>query len=280
MKTLAISIILPVYNAENYIQECIDSILGQIFTNFELIIINDGSTDNSREMINSYKDQRIKVMENQHNFIKALNLGIKYAEGKYIARMDADDIMLPHRLETQFNFMESNPDTDICGSWAEAFGMKNMMIKSPVDHIDIISNLILNNALLHPTVIMRKSSVCKYPDYPDLYEQTYLYAEDYRLWTELAMKGYKFANIPEVLLKYRSSETQVTSVNFQKMMSISRNIQKQYIEQVAEIIIEKDTDYYPIFSNAIELISCNKISFNTLKLLTFDIFQKYLKQQE
>ncbi len=281
MKTSLISIVLPIYNAEKYLNECINSILEQTYAHFELIVVNDGSTDNSLNIINKYKDQRIKIIENKHNFIKSLNLGIKEAKGAYIARMNADDIMLPHRLETQFNYMESNPKVDICGSWAKTFGSKSYIMKPPVHHQDIVLNLLLNNALLHSTIMMRKDAVYNCPQYPNLYKQKYLYAEDYKLWTELAINGYRFANIPDVLLKYRRSDTQVTSVHFFKMTYISNIIQKKYFEKVAEKIIETDIDqcFYNLFDNAIKLVNKDLLSFSRLKHVVFDIYGKHLYQK-
>lgn len=272
-----ISIVMPVYNAEKYLDECLGSILKQTYPDFELIVVNDGSTDNSVDIINKYKDKRIKIVENEHNFIKSLNLGIKHVKGEYIARMDADDIMLPHRLEMQLDYMENNPKIAICGSWAEAFGTKNYTMKVPVSHHDIISTFVVSNALFHPTVMMRKSAVGKYSGYPNLYKQKYLYAEDYKLWTDLAVKGYRFANIPEVLLKYRCSDTQVTSVHFSKMVEVSVAIQQQYFEKVIEKIVEADMDYYDFFNHAIELVNKDKLSFDSLKRVTSDIYRKLLK---
>ena len=278
MKPFLISIILPVYNAEEYIEECINSILIQTYKNFELLVINDGSTDNSINLIKSYNDQRIKIINNEHNFIKTLNLGLKHAEGKYIARMDGDDLMLPHRLEVQFNYMENNPEIDICGSWAESFGSRNNILITPENNIDIISNLLLSNSLLHPTIIMKRSSLCRYPKYPNLYKQKYLYAEDYKLWTEFALYRFKFANIPEVLLKYRCSDKQVTSIHKVKMMKVSHCIQIQYVQKVAEKLIEYDVDYYKFLNEAIEFVNNNKLHFNSLKIILADIYQRCLSR--
>lgn len=110
-----ISVCMPVYNREDYINECIDSILHQSFQNFEIIIVDDGSTDNTCAIIKSYQDSRIKLVKNRHNYIESTNLLFELAQGKYIARIDSDDIMLPKRLETQYFFLEEHPDIDILG---------------------------------------------------------------------------------------------------------------------------------------------------------------------
>lgn len=124
-----ISVVMPVWNATKYLPQSIESILNQNFDDFELIIIDDGSTDRSVEIVNSYRnrDRNIVVCENPHNFINSLNTGIALSRGEYIVRMDADDIMLPDRLEVQFCFMEENPEIDVCGSWMEIFGANSHM---------------------------------------------------------------------------------------------------------------------------------------------------------
>ena len=156
-----ISVIMPVWNAAKYLSHSIESILNQSFKDFELIIVDDGSTDRSREIVNSYNDNdsRIVLCKNSHNFINSLNTGIALSQGKYIVRMDADDMMLPDRLEMQFNFMEENSDIDICGSWMEMFGANSQIIKANQKHEDIISGMLLGNCMCHPTIIMRMSTI-------------------------------------------------------------------------------------------------------------------------
>src|SRR5690606_13489679 len=128
---MLISVVLPAYNAELYIKEAIDSVLAQTFTNFELIILNDGSTDKTEEIILSYQDSRIVYVKNEHNLglIGTLNKGMALAKGKYIARMDADDICFPERFEKQVAFLEKNKEYIICGTSAYRF-YKNISDKT------------------------------------------------------------------------------------------------------------------------------------------------------
>ena len=149
----AVSIIVPVYNAEAYLQDCLYSIIQQTFPDFELLLIDDGSTDGSVAVINGFTDNRIRVIQNRHDFIGSLNMGIHAARGKYIARMDADDLMLPHRLQTQFDFMELHPDIDVCGSWADTFGEIHNIIRRPTEHADIVSSMLRSNPFMHPANI-------------------------------------------------------------------------------------------------------------------------------
>lgn len=270
-----ISIVLPVYNAERYLNECLYSILNQTYPNFELIVVNDGSTDNSVDVINRYKDKRIKIIENEHDFIKSLNLGIKHANGEYIARMDADDIMLSHRLETQFNYMESNPEVAICGSWAESFGARNYIMKTHVNHHDIVSGLLLRNLLFHPTIMMKCNCIKKHSGYPDLYKQKYPCAEDYKLWTDLAVEKCQFANIPEVLLKYRLSENQATSVRKKEMLQASLQIRIEYAERIMEELSDKDDKLKSFFKDLNNLVNDGKVGLDRLPDIIYPIYLDY-----
>ncbi len=197
------------YNAETYLAEAIESILSQTFTDFELLIINDGSTDNSKKIINSFSDNRIRLVDNETNIklIATLNKGIDLARGKYIARMDADDISVPTRLEKQVTFMESHPEVGVCGSWFETFGNEKKTVKYPEKDEDILMMLLHQTPFCHPTIIFRKevfekNSIRFLPEF--------LHAEEYDVWVRLAGNT-RFANIPEVLLFYRQHEASVSN---------------------------------------------------------------------
>lgn len=277
IKKPIISVVMPIYNSQTYLSESIESVLSQKFQNFEFIIIDDGSTDNGTDIIKSYNDSRIKLYCKTHNYIKSLNWGISVSQGEYIARMDADDIMMPHRLEMQYRYMESNPDIDICGSWAETFGNSVYIIKSLTDHNDIFSSLLFNNPMVHPTVMMRKKSLEKISIYPNLYKQRFIYAEDYKLWVDFAVKGLKFSNIPDILLKYRFSETQNTSKYSTRMSQTTNLIQAQYLEFIINKIVHTDSDYYNFLGHAVNLLEQQKLSNTDVKQLVFNIAQKIIK---
>lgn len=115
MEERPISVVMPVYNGAKHLRECLDSILSQTFGDFELLIVDDGSTDNTCEIIESYNDARICLIRNKHDYIASCNLLLSEARGKYIARMDADDIMMPDRLAYQYEYMESHPDVSVTG---------------------------------------------------------------------------------------------------------------------------------------------------------------------
>ena len=156
---LPISVCMPMYNASRYLRECIDSILSQTFTDFELLIVDDGSEDDSIAIVESYTDPRIRLIRNRHDYIGSLNLLLKEARGKYIARMDADDVMLPYRLQVQYDYMETHLDVDILGSGMHCFG--DIDQACPPFRTGEIGYLELINTcpLYHPTVMMRLNSI-------------------------------------------------------------------------------------------------------------------------
>ena len=204
-----VSVVLPVYNAENYLKEAIDSILNQTYENFELIVIDDGSKDHSLEIISNYKDKRIKVLDNEknHGIVYTLNKGIENSTGKYILRMDADDISLPDRIEKQVEFMERHPDIGICAGLAETFGALNGKAYLPAITSDEVKcSLLFDTTLAHPTVIMRSHILREH----HLRYQNYI-AEDYMMWV-LALDYCKLYVLPKVVLKYRVTEKSLTAV--------------------------------------------------------------------
>lgn len=226
-----ISVILPVYNAEKYLRDSIDSILKQSYKDFELIILNDGSTDFSGIIINSYNDSRISYVENDINIglIKTLNLGISLAKGKYIARMDADDISLPERLKKQVSFMEKNKKVVACGTWIKHFEGNDNVRKYPVNDEDIKTFFVFRSPIAHPSVIMRAFPFKKTP--PLKYNENYPHAEDYKLWADLMDFG-ELANISEYLIKYRVSTDQITLNNGVECDKTSRKIRREYINSI------------------------------------------------
>ncbi len=275
MNTSIISIIMPVYNSSLFIREAIDSILQQTFINFELIVVDDESTDDSVSIVNSYNDKRIRLLLNEHDFIGSLNLGIHNARGKYIARMDADDVMLPDRLQKQVDYMERHPEIAVCGSWAKVFGAGEGMIRTITDHEEIVSSMLLYNPMVHPSVIIRKSVFEN-----NLYQTGYPCAEDYKLWTELASKEFRFVNIPEVLLKYRRSANQVTQTRQEEMFQSNFRIQMEYAEQIMEQLAERDDALVGFLNELIELVNENRISGHSLIRIVHTMYTDILNNKK
>jgi len=199
-----VSVLIPVYNAEKYLCEAVDSILTQTLSDFELIILNDGSSDASHSILSEYeaKDARIvyKNFTQNRGLPSVLNDGIKTARGKYIARMDQDDISLPTRLQEQVSWMEAHPEVDICGAWVELIGSaQSGGWQHPVDHASIHARMLFSNAIAHPTVMMRADSM---RNKALRYDEKRIYIEDYELWSR-ALEKMQFANLDKILLRYR-----------------------------------------------------------------------------
>jgi glycosyltransferase EpsE len=210
---MLVSIVLSVFNAEKYLFECLQSIENQTYNHWELVIINDGSTDYSHQIICAFMkkwQQQVQYFHLKENkkLPYCLNLGIQQARGIYIARMDADDIMLPARLEKQVQYLEQNQAIDILGSAAleiDENGCEISIIQHPPDHLSIQKGLIHGCPILHPTVMMRKKMFLKKIFYRDLYPK----AEDRDLWLRLSLTA-TFANLTEPLVKKRTHSEQVT----------------------------------------------------------------------
>ena len=139
MDTPKVSVLMSVYNGEKYLREAVESILHQTFIDFEFIIIDDGSTDSTNEVIRSYRDQRIKLLESEKNIglTKFLNKGIKYSTGEYIGRADVDDVSLKKRFEYQVKYMDRNPEVGICGTQTKFIGQRNSITYCPLTHEEI-----------------------------------------------------------------------------------------------------------------------------------------------
>jgi glycosyltransferase involved in cell wall biosynthesis len=219
MSAPIISILLPVYNAEQYLKEAIESLLGQTFRDFELLIINDGSTDNSESVIQSFTDPRIVYLKNKTNkgIVYTLNRGVKLANGKYIARMDADDISLPNRILKQFEWLERFHQTDVVGCHVsfidedgKATGEWQDDLESPT-YRDIVRKMVWESCIAHSSVMMRSSTIKEY-----LYKENQRNTEDYDLWLRLLADGIKIQKVPEKLLLYRVHEASITGTILRK----------------------------------------------------------------
>lgn len=222
MSNSLISVVMPTHNNQNTIKEAINSILSQTYKNFEFIIINDGSIDDTEKIIKSFKDKRIKYLENKTNkgISFSLNKGIKTAEGKYIARMDADDISLPQRLKIQIAFMEKNKNIGVCGSWASTQNSKKIW-KTPITNKKIKTHLLFNSPFIHPSIMIR-ASLLEETNYPN-----FKHSEDYGLWALLADKT-DFYNLSKPLIMYKKSSK---DTNYSKL-------QKKQVKKIRKIVSE------------------------------------------
>jgi glycosyltransferase involved in cell wall biosynthesis len=202
-----VSVIMPAYNSAAHLREAVDSILLQTWSDFELIIINDGSTDDTEAIVQSYTDPRIRYLRNPGNLqiVRTLNRGLDLAQGEFIARMDADDISLPERLEQQLNYLNRHPRVAVCGSWVQLFGHSEATYREqiyPADGEAIKVKMLFHCALAHPAIMARRSFFANLR-----YDPAFNKAEDYALWTS-ASGDFRFANLQQVLLRYRTHPAQ------------------------------------------------------------------------
>lgn len=284
-----ISVIMPVYNAEKYLSQAIFSILNQTYQNFEFLIINDGSIDSSENIIQSFSDKRIKYIKNDKNIniVKTLNKGVQLAKGEYIARMDADDISLPFRLEHQLQFLQEN-SCDLIGSAIRIFGeeISDYIYYSPKTSIECEIAMLFLSPIVHPTLFARASLLKSYS-----YNIDDLYCEDYGLWVRLVQKGYKIGNTARVCLNYRRSPNQITfkysTISSQKFVNIAMkygeeefNINKNIIKRLNDStsVIGKSVD---ILINDLKII-LERLNYENIKpsfkkTFIFDrVINKYL----
>lgn len=199
-----VSVLLPVYNGRDYLAESIKSILKQEYRNLEIIIINDGSTDDSQQFIETFNDTRIKCIQQKNQGLAAtLNHGITLASGKYIARQDQDDLSHPNRILSQLKYMEVHPECVLLGTWAqimETDKLANRFHCHPIDELTLRYQLLFNNPFVHSSVLLRRSALLQVGGYTTDPERQP--PEDFELWSRLSRIG-SIANIGEVLLTYR-----------------------------------------------------------------------------
>lgn len=242
-----VSVIMPVYNAEKYVGLAIDSILKQTYTDFEFLIFNDGSSDNTRQVIESFQDPRIKFHDSTTNsgYVTHLNRGIELATGKYIARMDADDISLPERFELQVNFLENHPEVGLCGAWILQFEGndepdKRVMYRYPADHDEICVALLRHNSFAHPVVMMRRNILI---ENGLRYDPDYMPSEDARLWVTL--KNYtQLHNIQKVLLRYRKHNNQISTEKHELRRRNTTRIKIELIEEITGPLSDQEKKLY------------------------------------
>lgn len=241
-----ISLIMSVYNGEDYLAETVESVLCQTFTEWEFIIINDCSTDNTSKILAEYasKDARVKVHTNKTNLRlpSSLNKALSLAEGKYIARMDADDICMPDRLQKQYDFMEANPNVDL--SSCRFLTLKNGVYSSggcggKGDNESIKALLLVTNPILHPGIIAKADAIKELG-----YDKNFTCTEDMELWTRFALSDKRIEILSEYLMIYRLHDKQITETTLDKQKNEVIKIQKTYLSQLLKPMTEEQEEFY------------------------------------
>ncbi len=225
-----VSVVMPAYNAAEHISESIQSILDQTLNNFELIIVDDSSTDSTAQIIEKFVDNRIRLIRNDRNegVASSLNKGIAAAKGEFIARMDADDISVAHRLKLQVEFLRQHPSIALCGGSLKTFGAKEELWECPTDPDRLACRMLFKCEVAHPTVIMRKNVLDKYGF---RYSSEMDFAEDYDLWIRILAVA-QIANLPETLLLYRVHPKSISQNRRQEQRLKEGIIQKSLLNKM------------------------------------------------
>ncbi len=236
--TPKITVLMPVHNGSPHVREAAQSILNQTFTDFELLVIDDASSDNTVRTLQNLNDPRIRIIESRERLYitGALNIGMTHARGSYIARMDGDDIALPNRLRMQFDYLESHPDTGLCGALAQVFGTKQgLFFRPPLSHGEIQSYALFDSPFVHPTVMLRRdyfltNQLTFNPDYR--------HCEDYELWSR-AIRVFPCVNLNCVVLRYRIHSGGVTQSSWSEM---DANAARVAARELSALQLNTDTE--------------------------------------
>lgn len=243
-----ISVIMSVYNGERYLREAVDSILNQTFTDFEFIVVNDGSTDNTLSILRQYSDKRLKIINHSENLglSRSLNMAIEVAKGKYIARMDADDISLPDRLELQSACLDKNRAVGLVGCryyQIDQYGRIEGVFKVPLDNRSLGKYLWTRHYIAHGTFMIRKEAL----DLVGTYDENFKYAQDYELLLRIAEK-FEICNLGNILYKWRAHKGGITTTELesQRRFAVQASIRamERKIKAVDPKMKGQLADYY------------------------------------
>lgn len=284
-----LTVIMPVYNGEKYLKEAVDSVLNQTFTDFDLLILNDNSSDATASILENYakKDDRVVVVTKTSNEGPAnlRNEGIEKANTPLIALLDADDIALPTRFEKQIEVLEADNELALCGTWFTIFGdKKEKVIKHAVEHDDLKVQFLHSCGLGNSTVMFKKSAIKELR-----FEHEYVPAEDYGLWSEFIANS-KFYNIPESLVRYRWHPGNISQTKEENLRIAEVAIKKR---QLTRLGIDQNSEKAIYFVNAVCLkrkqsfedikqtitASCELLEKNkTIQFYNQKVFQKHIER--
>lgn len=235
-----VSVLMPVYNAEAHLAEAIDSILGQTFQDFELLVAEDGSTDRSLALLQSYQDPRLRIIRDGQNrkLIYRLNQLLDQAQAPFLARMDADDVALPERLEKQVSYLEQHPETALCGTLVDFIGEWQPHHKQWLQQLKTFApsfGLLFANIIVHPTVMLRKNLV---EELALRFDRQHLHCEDYGFWLAM-LPNARLANLQEVLLHYRVHGGNISQVYRQTQIS---NVEQLLRAELSKLGLEPSVE--------------------------------------
>jgi len=270
----SLSVVMSVFNAEDTIAESIESVLNQSFTDFEFVIVNTNSTDNTRAIISSFDDKRIRLINCSGDSIQSLNSGINASTGKYIARIDAGDIMHVDRLKLQYSIMEEFPDITVCSSWETVFGEKipkRIFEQKLVGLIELpLVQLLLDDVRINPVYSIRKSFI----DEHNLLYENCTWSEDYKLWSEIAKLNGSFFIDSQPLVYKRICDTKISRKRREEQIESMLKIKKE----ILHFLCVKYNETYPalmsLYNSYHELLAQKIISDNDIFKLFYSLFMK------
>ncbi|MCK3656940.1 hypothetical protein A4G19_14855 [Pasteurellaceae bacterium Macca] len=284
-----ISVIMPIYNREKYLNEAIQAVINQTYQNLEIILINDGSSDNSAQIMECWakKDPRIITIHNEHNLglIKTLNKAIQFAKGEFIARTDSDDIVFPHWISSILKKMLSDPKILVCGAQMITMGNEGILSKNfrdgykfefPSEHQDIVLSFQFRNVISHSCVLIHKSV---FTLHQLRYDENYPHAEDFKLWLEVVKIGGKLANVQDYLLYYRLHENQVSSLFNQPQQNVGKKVRVEVINMLLKNSgIEYELNYpitqediLQVWLNTMQIKMSTEIQKAIIKVLHYNL---------
>lgn len=236
--TPLVTVIMPVYQAEAHIMPSLNSIVKQSYSSLEIYLIDDASTDQTLNLVAQVNDSRIRIIKKEKNtgYTDSLNMGMKLANGKYIARMDADDVAHPERIAKQVAYMEANLECVVCGCNVKLIPNQRIH-KYPRTHNEILEELFFTNAFAHPSVMLRKSIIDRYQIQ---YDKTYEPTEDYELWSRLAQLG-TLHNLNEILLDYRIHENQISAYKRTLQETNKHRVRIQMFKRIDDNLNDEDS---------------------------------------
>lgn len=253
-----VSVLFPCYNVEKYVEESLLSLINQTYQNIEIIAINDCSTDGTKAILEKYAktDRRIKLYNNEVNLklIKTLNKGIELCNGEYIARMDADDISLPERIEKQVKFLEENPGYSVVSTMFYAFrsgSNKKSLYRNPTRFEDLQAELLFKSVICHPASMIRKAL---FTELNLKFEEAYIHVEDYALWSK-ALYLTKLANLDEPLLLYRVHENQISTIFDKEQVENKKEVFKIHCEKLGLPTDKYSMDIYASVAECVPFVS-------------------------
>ena len=274
MKSPRITVLMSVYNDEKYLKKSMDTILNQTFTDFEFVIINDGSTDTTLEVLKKYTDPRVKIISNtqQIGLSKSLNKGLQVAKGEYIARQDSNDISSPKRLEKQVAYLEARTEYGLVGTWTYKIDAENNIIDKEMfftEHDDIVMTLLTENHFVHSSIMFRKDCIDKLGGY----NEELKYAQDYDLWLRIS-EYYKVANISEFLQYWRYEKHGISVDKREEQKRYALLIRDKFLQRVA-----KKKEWQPIIEKSYER-TYNSMLKKYLKAIIYNRFIESVNETE